>query len=56
MRAASLLGVTDQDGGNNVTETEADVQSIFDLIHESGFDWPQSLYGMEDDINIEWSA
>ncbi|KAI4735798.1 hypothetical protein E4T50_13697 [Aureobasidium sp. EXF-12298] len=56
MRAASLLGVTDQNGGDDAIEAGADMLSIFDLIHESGFEWPESLYGMENDINIEWSA
>lgn len=56
MRAASLVGVTDQNGGDDAIEAGADMLSIFDLIHESGFEWPESLYGMENDINIEWSA
>lgn len=56
MRAASLLGVTDQHGEDEVTEAEADMQSILDLIQESGFEWPESLYGMGDHINIEWNA
>jgi hypothetical protein len=56
IRAASLLGVTDQHGGDDATETEADIQSILDLIHESGFEWPENLYGMRDDTEIEWES
>jgi hypothetical protein len=56
MRASSLLGVTDQGSGDDTTEAEADMQSVLDLIHESGFEWPESLYGMSDNINLEWSA
>jgi hypothetical protein len=56
MRASSLLGVTNQGRGEDVTEAEADMQSVLDLIHESGFEWPESLYGMSDDINLEWTA
>jgi hypothetical protein len=56
IRAASLLGVTDKGCGDDVAEAEADMQSILDLIHESGFEWPESLYGMRDDNNSEWCS
>lgn len=56
MRAAHLVGVTDQNSGDDATDAGPDMQSILDLIHESGFEWPGSLYGTDGDMNIEWNA
>ncbi|THW27278.1 hypothetical protein D6D23_02953 [Aureobasidium pullulans] len=55
-RAASLLGVKDQIGKDYTTEAGADMQSILDLIHESGFEWPEDLCGMESNLDINWTS
>ena len=56
MRAAHLVGVTDRNSGDDATDVGPDMQSILGLIHESGFEWPESLYGMDGNMNIEWNA
>ena len=55
MRAAHLIGVTNRNSGDDATDAGPDMQSILDLIHESGFEWPESLYGMNGDMNNEWN-
>lgn len=53
--AASLVGVTNQEIGDDSVATDAAMQSILDLIHDSGLEWPESLYSLDNNTNNDWA-
>lgn len=49
VQAVSMLGVTNTVDNAEITDDETNMQSILDLIHESGFE-----FGMEDNLGNDW--